>query len=116
MRIPDALIDDYPQLENIEFYIDGGLFVKQMSMPFTGTLVPQHSHAYDHVSMLALGSVRVWADNILVGDFTAPKPITIKAGVKHTFMSLEDDTLIYCIHRLDENNEVPILEEHQLRG
>lgn len=91
-----------------------GVFIKQMYLKVRGTLVPQHSHVYDHTSMLARGSVRAWAGDELLGDFTAPCPIFIKAKVKHTFLSLEHDTLIYCIHRLHgDDKTVPIHEEHQ---
>ena len=70
-----------------------------MYLKDSGTIIPQHAHAYDHTSMLAKGSIRAWADDVLLGEFEAPYPMFIRAHVKHTFMSLENDTLIYCIHR-----------------
>lgn len=92
-----------------------GVFIKQMYLKDANTLIPQHSHVYDHTSMLARGSVRVWEDGVLKGDFQAPYPLFIKARVKHTFQSLEPETLIYCIHRLHGADvSPPIHEEHQL--
>jgi len=90
-----------------------GIWIKQMLLKDAGTLVPQHAHVYDHTSMLAVGSVRMWADGVLVGEFKAPHPIFIKAKVKHAFLSLEPDTLIYCIHNVSRTGSVEIHEEHQ---
>ena len=85
-------------LPEVEWYIDERLFVKQMLMKDAGIYVPKHKHDYDHCSMLATGSVRVWHDGKRVGDFKAPMPLTVKAGIFHTYMSLEPNTLVYCIH------------------
>jgi hypothetical protein len=95
--------------------VTDGVFIKQMLLKDVGTRVPQHAHVYDHTSMLATGAVRVWMDEKLIGDFRAPYPLFIKAKIKHTFQSLEPNTLIYCIHRLHPGYQiVPIHEEHQL--
>jgi hypothetical protein len=90
-----------------------GVFIKQMLLKDAGTLVPQHAHVYDHTTMLATGSVRVWVEGVLKGDFQAPKPLFIKAKVKHTFQSLEPNTLLYCIHR-SRGGPIAIHAEHQL--
>lgn len=96
-----------------EYLAPDGIFIKQMFLKDSGTVVPQHSHVYDHVSMLAVGSVRAWADEVLLGEFKAPYPIHIKARVKHTFLTLEPNTLIYCVHNV-RTQKVEIHEEHQL--
>jgi quercetin dioxygenase-like cupin family protein len=98
----------------VEIKMADGIFVKQMAIPRAGTIIPQHSHKYDHLSMLARGSVRVWRDGADKGVFHAPTGITIPAGCKHTFRSLEDNTVLYCVHRIDRADEVEILEEHQI--
>lgn len=105
--------DDDGLVSSIEFRADG-LFVKQMHILKAGTRVPQHAHVYDHLTMLATGSVRVWKDGALDGDYIAPTGIMIAAGIKHTFEALEDDTVAYCIHAA--TGEVPIMAEHQLEG
>ena len=102
------------QPPDVSFACEDGIFVKQMYLRDTGTMVPQHAHEYDHVSMLAVGSVRVWADGIFVGDYKAPRPITIRARVKHTFLTLEPNTTIYCIHNISRMGEVEVHAEHQL--
>jgi len=87
------------------------IFIKQMFMAKRGHLVPQHVHKYAHHSMLARGSVRLWVDDVLVGDFKAPMPILIVAGKAHTFQALEDESLIYCIHNVTGRGGVEILAE-----
>lgn len=98
----------------VEIRMASDIFIKQMAIPKAGTIVPQHSHKYDHVSMLAWGSIRVWRDGVDRGVFHAPTGITIPAGCKHTFRSLEDNTVIYCIHNIRDAEEVEISAEHQI--
>jgi len=99
-------------LPEVEFMVSDGIFIKQMLLATAGIYVPQHSHTYDHASMIASGSVRVWQDEKLMGDFKAPMPFEIKAGVKHTFLSLEDNTVVYCIHQTRNYEGVSIESEH----
>lgn len=103
---------EHVELPEVEFSIQDGIFIKQMFMDKAGIMVPQHSHSYSHSSMLATGSVRVWRDGEIIGDFKAPIPIEIPAKCKHMFMSLEPNTVVYCIHRTDRTGEVDIHENH----
>jgi len=98
----------------VEWVMADGVFIKQMWMKKKGFMVPQHAHAYDHASMLAKGSVSLFKDGAFVSNLFAPKPVMIEKGVKHAFLSLEDDTLIFCIHNLHGADAVRILEEHQI--
>lgn len=98
----------------VEFSMPDGIFIKQYLIAECGSYVPQHSHKYDHTTMLALGALRVWCDGELVGDFDAPSPISIKAGTKHLFQTLTENTLLYCIHNISRTGDVEILEEHQI--
>lgn len=102
------------QPPEVSFATEDGIFIKQMYCKDAFTVVPQHSHEYNHVSMLAVGSVRVWSNGKVIGDFKAPCPITIKARTKHTFLTLEPGTTIYCIHNISRTGEVDIHEEHVL--
>jgi hypothetical protein len=92
-----------------EYMAADGVFIKEMRLPKAGTLVPQHSHEYDHTSFLAKGSVLFEGK-----ELKAPTPIFIPAGKKHTFVSLEDDTLILCIHNVSHTGKIEIREEHTL--
>jgi quercetin dioxygenase-like cupin family protein len=103
------------QPEQVEIHSTDGLYVRQIAVELAGTTLPQHSHVWDHLTMVARGSVHVWAGDDPVGKrYNAPTGIMIKAGVKHTFMTLDDDTVMYCIHNLMGEDAVKILEEHQL--
>jgi quercetin dioxygenase-like cupin family protein len=100
----------------VEFYTADGVGIKEMHIPKAGTYVPQHSHVYGHTSLLALGSVRVWQDDRLIGDFEAPKGIFIPAGVKHKFLSLVDETIVYCIHNTSRTGKIEVQDEHHIVG
>lgn len=89
------------------------VFIKQMYLAKAFTLVPQHSHEYAHTTLLARGKVRVWQDGELLGDFEAPDTILIPAKTKHVFQSLENDTLLYCIHNVMRQGKVEIHETHE---
>lgn len=93
-----------------------GVHVAQIHIPAEGTYVPQHSHVYDHTTMLAVGKVRIWVEGDLVGDFEAPRAIKIPAEKKHTFLSLTDGVVFYCIHNISRTGQVQELEQHQLPG
>jgi hypothetical protein len=99
---------------SVEIKIVRGLFVKSMLCPDAGTVVPQHSHEYDHMSMVAVGRVLVWRDEECLGPFEAPCGILIRAHAMHTFRTLTPGVLIYCIHRVDDDGEPAIVAEHHL--
>lgn len=86
------------QVETAEFFADDWLFVKQIPLK-KGEIAEQHVHDYDHVSMLAVGTIRLWVDDEDRGEFTAPVPIAIPAGQKHMFLAVSD-ALLYCVHNL----------------
>lgn len=108
------LADEQPH--GVEISIADDVFVKQMVIAKTGTLVPQHTHTWDHLSMLAIGKVRVWKDGKYDGDYTAPMAIMIKAGVAHKFLSLVDNTIIYCIHNIAHSGSIDVLKENEIEG
>jgi quercetin dioxygenase-like cupin family protein len=76
-----------------------GLFVKHAIFA-AGTMIAQHSHATDHLSVIATGAVRAWRGEELLGDFRAPAGIVIPARVKHRFLALEPMTTVLCVHRV----------------
>jgi len=98
----------------VEWVEADGLFIKQLFIAKEGTIIPQHAHVFDHVSLVAVGAIRVWKDDVLAGDVVAPTPVFIAAGVKHKFMALEPNTLIFCCHNLKGEAAVKILAEHDL--
>jgi hypothetical protein len=59
-----------------------------------------HTHHFDHVTLLAKGSVSVEVEGHPAKVFTAPTFIVIKKEHKHKFTALEDQTLYYCVFAL----------------
>jgi quercetin dioxygenase-like cupin family protein len=99
--------------DSAEFRTPDNIFIKEMNLKTAGMVVRQHSHKYGHTTLLASGSVRAWRDGESLGDFVAPTQIYIPAHTKHAFVSLEPNTLAYCIHRLEDGEaSVEIHEAH----
>lgn len=94
-----------------EYMAADGVFVKEMRIPKADTLVPQHSHAYDHTSYVARGEVDVYCDGQPVRHVKAPAPVFVPAGTLHTFRSRVDDTLVLCIHNASRTGRVEIKQE-----
>lgn len=88
-----------------EYTDENGVFFKEMDLKHSGTIVPQHAHAYPHTSYLVKGSVLFEG-----AEYQAPHPFHIPANKMHTFQSLEDDTLVLCVHQT-----APVITaEHQI--
>lgn len=85
--------------------IVGNTWVKQMLFEHKGDVHAGHTHSFDHQTLLAKGSVEVWA-NGLTTVFTAPTIIYIKAGIQHGMIAMEDESVIYCIHPLRDGDQV----------
>jgi hypothetical protein len=80
-----------------DFAAPNGQYFNMMKLSDRGMLVPQHSHTEPHTTLLVAGSLRAWRGDELLGDFTAPAAIYVEAKAKHTFVSLEPNTLAYCV-------------------
>lgn len=88
----------------------GNFFIKKIIIKDKESIVPQHSHTTDHTTLVESGAVEAWKEEEYLGIFEAPAKIFIAAEVKHTFKTLQDNTVLYCIH----DKEPKILEEHHL--
>ena len=75
----------------------GNIWVRQNYLEKTGDSVSGHIHYFDHVSLLAKGSVSVEIDGKGVHEFSAPTFIVIRKNHKHKITALEDDTSWYCV-------------------
>jgi hypothetical protein len=96
--------------------ISDGLFIKAHRIARAGTILPQHSHGFSHISGIVSGAVQAYAGDVCLGDFAAPAQIKIEAHVKHLFVTLTDDVTIWCIHAMVNGEEPEIEEEHQIVG
>lgn len=81
------------------------LFSRQMHFKKAGDMEHGHTHPFDHLTLLAAGSLRVTV-NGQTTDFKAPQMIYIKAEFNHELVALEDNTVAFCIHALRKGNGV----------
>lgn len=98
------------QPETISVTVYAGIFCKLYRVPASGTLIPQHAHAFDHMTMLLQGAMHVWCNDEVGRDVTAPANIRIAANAIHKFLTLVPDTVFACIHNVDhyEADEPPV--------
>jgi quercetin dioxygenase-like cupin family protein len=81
------------------------LFSRQMHFEKAGDMEKGHTHPFDHLTLLAAGSLKVTVDNKET-IFKAPHMIYIHKDKVHELVALEDDTIAYCIHALRDGNGV----------
>lgn len=91
MSMPDAAIG-----------MVANLWSKQMHFKNAGDREDGHAHTFDHLTLLAAGSLQVTVNGI-ASEFKAPQMIYIKAGKEHELVALEDNTIAYCIHALRDH-------------
>ena len=82
----------------IVHHFGAGVYAKESTIP-AGKWLVQHTHKYDHLSILASGSVDLVVDGI-TKRVDAPACLTIKAGMHHGIRSITD-VVWYCIHATD---------------
>lgn len=82
----------------IEHHFGGGVYAKETRIP-AGYLLGKHTHAFDHLSILASGSVELMVDGE-VSVVHAPACLTIKANKEHQVRSITD-VVWYCVHATD---------------
>lgn len=92
---------------NIVHHFGGGVYSKETRIP-AGAILVQHKHAYDHLSILASGTVELQVDGVR-SELTGPACLTIKANTHHGVKALTEVTW-YCIHASD------CADEHDIDG
>jgi len=121
IKIPNSIVVETPDkdlsgfitddpLHGFEHYLADQVFIKQIPLRSKGTLVKGHSHTYDHISLLATGAVSMFIEDKFVADYIAPCGILVPKNIKHEFISLADNTILYCIHNT-HSNEYDELED-----
>lgn len=91
---PAPTLDDLP----ITHHFGGGVYSKETRVA-AGLILVQHKHEYDHLSILASGTVELLVDGVR-SELTGPACLTIKAGKHHGVKALTD-VVWYCIHATD---------------
>ena len=92
---------------DIRHHFGGGIYAKETIIP-AGKWLVQHTHKFDHLSILAQGSVELIVD----GEKTiihAPACLTVLAGKHHGVKTLTD-VVWYCIHATDCTDETKVDE------
>lgn len=102
------------QPTEVRFEMADGIAVVMTTVPKAGTILPQHSHKYPHISVIASGSVGVWKDGVHIGEFAAKDYLVIEANAKHLFVTRTNDTTTLCIHNVSRHGEIEMIEEHQI--
>jgi quercetin dioxygenase-like cupin family protein len=85
------------------------LFSRMMHFEKAGDTEHGHTHQFDHLTLLASGSLQVTVEGA-VSEFKSPHMIYIKADKKHELVALEDNTVAYCIHALRTKDNSDILD------
>lgn len=75
------------------------LYSRMMHFHKKGDVEHTHKHSFDHMTLLAAGSVKCEVDGKET-VFKAPHMIFIHKDKMHRFMALEDNTVAYCIHAM----------------
>lgn len=86
------------------------VFVKLHYFKKAGDTHEGHRHNFDHITLLASGSVRmIRGDEEL--EYIAPCLIVTPKGVEHQFTALSDHTVFCCIHAIRERNELDAIAD-----
>jgi quercetin dioxygenase-like cupin family protein len=85
------------------------LFSRMMHFKSAGDVEHGHTHSFDHLTLLATGSLRVTVEGKTT-DFKAPHMIYIHKDKNHELVALEDNTVAYCIHALRDKSSDEILD------
>ena len=89
------------------------VFVKMHQFLNVGDTHDGHAHVFDHITLLATGSVTMKHDNG-EQDFTAPHLIVTPKGVMHQFIAKEPNTLFCCIHAIRDGDDLNDIAPHDI--
>jgi quercetin dioxygenase-like cupin family protein len=90
---------------NVKIGCVANLFSRMMHFSKAGDIEIGHSHVFDHLTLLATGSLKVTVDGVET-EFHAPHMIYIHKDKIHELVAMEDNTVAYCIHALRDGNGV----------
>jgi len=78
----------------------GNIWVRQNTIEKAGESFPGHKHKFDHVTLLAKGSIEVEVEGHAPKQFVAPTFVIIRKEHEHKVTSLTDDVIYYCVFAL----------------
>lgn len=79
-------------------HFSSGVYAKETRIP-KGMILVQHKHHYDHISILASGTVELEVDGVR-SAISGPTCLTIEANKHHGVKALTD-CVWFCIHATD---------------
>lgn len=82
------------------------VFVKLHHMTKAYDKYSGHAHTFDHITLLATGSVIMRRSDAEDQQYEAPQLIVTPKGVVHEFIALEPNTLFCCIHAIRDGDGV----------
>lgn len=88
-----------------DFQIVDNVFVKMHHFLRVGDTHQGHAHAFDHITLLASGAVRMVHDNG-EAEYKAPHLIVTPKGITHQFTALEPHTVFCCVHAIRDGDGV----------
>lgn len=94
----------------IDLKIVDNVFVKLHYFLRVGDTHEGHAHSFDHITLLATGSVNMVHDNGQA-EFKAPHLIVTPKGIKHQFTALEPNTVFCCIHAIREKDDLDAIAD-----
>jgi len=77
------------------------------------TYVPQHAHAYEHVSAIPFGEGTLSQEGAPPQPFKGPCFLVIPAHAKHLF-HFQTRGMLMCIHNTSRSGAIEVAEEHQI--
>jgi quercetin dioxygenase-like cupin family protein len=84
----------------------GNIYTRMMHFEKAGDIEIGHTHDFNHLTLLANGSLKVTVEGI-DNIFKAPHMIWINKDKNHELTALENNTVAYCIHAMrDANGEL----------
>lgn len=85
---------------NVVEFVDevAGIYFRSVLIKKEGTRIEQHVHPYDHATYCGQGSALMIVEGEIQGVVMAGQAVEIKAGLKHEFESLEENTRLTCVH------------------
>lgn len=82
----------------IQHHFGAGVYAKETRIP-ANHLLGKHKHTFDHLSILASGTIELWVDGE-VSVLTGPACLVVKANKAHRVRAVTD-VVWYCVHATD---------------
>jgi len=87
------------------------IYSRMMSFEKAGDAESGHTHVFDHLTLLAKGSLQVTVGMGKPIIFKAPHMLFIAKDMNHELVAMEDNTLAFCVHALrDGDNAGDIID------